>query len=63
MRLLKFRRRIRQQAKEAEQLPNHHARESKLKPIRAELEAPPWDDRSGHETMREIRDLYGPPQC
>jgi hypothetical protein len=61
MRLLKFSRRIRQQVNEAELLPSHHARESKLKPIRAELEAPPWDGRSGRETMQEIRDLHGPP--
>ena len=61
MKLSKFKRRLRQQARVARLLPNDHVRRSKMNPIRAELEAPPWDDRSGRETMREIRDLHGPP--
>ncbi len=60
MKLPKFRRRIKSQRNEGEKLHRWRQRESKLRPLRAELEdAPDWDDGAGRAAMEEIRELYG----
>jgi hypothetical protein len=62
MRLPKFKRRIQRQRREAERLRSWRRRESKVRPLRGEVEdSPDWPDGSGKAAMEEIRDLYEPP--
>jgi hypothetical protein len=62
MRLPRFKRRILRQQSEAEKLGDWRQRESKIGPLRPEIEeAPEWDDGTGPAALEEIRDLHGPP--
>jgi hypothetical protein len=62
MRLPRFKRRILRQRSEAEKLGGWRQRESKIGPLRPEIEeAPEWDDGTGPAALEEIRDLDGPP--
>lgn len=60
MKLPKFRRRISSQRNEGEKLDRRRQRESKLRPLHAELEdALDWEDGAGRIAIEEIGELYG----